>query len=443
MQTIQEFNNENQICQSDYMKVLMFGWEFPPQITGGLGTACYGITKGLAKQNVNVLFVVPKTFGNEDGRFTTLQDAGEIPSKYMNLTSNEYWNRVQYTEIPANMLPYSDFGTEISASADSEKLIDDEYSGKSDFLPFTGKYDTDLWNEIDRYSKVTSILARAEDYDIIHAHEWLTFPAAISAKKISSKPLIVHIHATEFDRNNGHIRKEIFDIEKRGMDISDKIITVSNYTRNIVIKEYGICPGKVVTVHNGVEQNNITAFSKSEKHPDEKIVTFLGRITYQKGPEYFIDAAYKVLQKQNNIKFVMAGSGDLMEKVVRQAERLGISSSVAFPGFLRREGIRKLFSQTDLYVMPSVSEPFGISSLEALQSEVPVIISKQSGVSEVLRNAIKVDYWDINALSDAIYGVLNYKSLSDILSSNGSKEVNGLLWENTGKKIFDIYKTLV
>jgi glycogen synthase len=425
------------------MKVLMFGWEFPPQITGGLGTACYGITKGLAKQNVNVLFVVPKTFGNEDKRYTTLQDAGEIPSKYMNITSEDYWENVLYKEMPANLFPYTAPGKEISNPVQSERLITGEYVEKPDFLPFSGKYGTDLWNEIDRYSTVTSIIAGKEDYDIIHAHEWLTFPAAISAKRISSKPLVVHIHATEFDRNNGHIRKEIYDIEKRGMDISDKIITVSNYTRNIVIKEYGIQPGKVITVHNGVEQNNGTEFLKTKKHPDEKTVTFLGRITYQKGPEYFIDAAYKVLQKQNEIKFVMAGSGDLMEKVVRQVERLGISSSVTFPGFLKSDEIRKLFSQTDLYVMPSVSEHFGISPLEALQSKVPVIISKQSGVSEVIRNAIKVDYWDINALSDAIYGVLNYKSLSDLLSLNGSDEVNGLLWENTGKQIFDIYKSLV
>ncbi len=422
----------------------MFGWEFPPQITGGLGTACYGITKSLAKQNVNILFVVPKAFGNEDRRYTTLQDAGEIPFKYMESNSEKFWRKVLYKEISANLVPY------VTPEEYKNKLkknvlmsLQGEHFKKSDFTPFSGNYGPDLWNEMERYSMVTSILARKETYDIIHAHEWLTFPAAISAKRISGKPLIVHVHATEFDRNGGSTNRDIYDIEKRGMELSDKIITVSNYTRNIIINKYGIHPDKVVTIHNAVDKNTGPTILKTKRLSNEKIVTFLGRITFQKGPEYFIEAAYKVLQKQNNVRFVMAGSGDLKDKIVRQVNSLGISLKVTFPGFLKNDEVKKLFSQTDLYVMPSVSEPFGISPLEALRSGVPVIISKQSGVSEVIKHAIKVDYWDINALSDAIYGVLNYNSLSNLLSSKGSKEVNKLRWEKTGKQILDVYKSLV
>jgi glycosyltransferase involved in cell wall biosynthesis len=286
-------------------------------------------------------------------------------------------------------------------------------------------------------------MAKKENYDIIHAHEWLTFPAAIAAKKISSKPLVVHIHATEFDRNGGNINRNIYDIEKNGLEVSDKIITVSNYTRDMVIKRYSIHPAKVVTVHNGVDKSAYRKNSEQQVHSDEKVVTFLGRITFQKGPEYFLEAAYMVLQKQENVRFVMAGSGDLKDKIARRAEVLGISSNVSFPGFLKSDEIRKLFSQTDLYVMPSVSEPFGISTLEALQTGIPVIISKQSGVCEVIKNAIKVDYWDVNALADAIYAVLNYKSLAKILSSKGSKEVDKLHWEKTGRQILDVYNSLV
>ena len=424
------------------MKVLMFGWEFPPQITGGLGTACYGITKSLAKQNVNVLFVVPKVFGNEDRRFTTLQDAGEIPSKYLESNSKEFWRNVQYKEISAKLVPYI-------TPENYEKLLGknvimpEESFENSAFIPFSGRYGMDLWSEIDRYSLATSLLARKENYDIIHAHEWLTFPAGISAKKISGKPLIVHIHATEFDRNSGNINRDIYDIEKKGMELSDKIITVSNYTKDIVINRYGIEPDKIATIHNGIDENTNTPKLTSERLSGEKIVTFLGRITFQKGPEFFIEAAYKVLQKQSNVRFVMAGSGDLKDKIIKQVSNFGISAKVTFPGFLKNDEVRNLFSRTDVFVMPSVSEPFGIAPLEALRSKVPVIISKQSGVSEVIKHAIKVDYWDINALSDAIWGVLNYKTLSMLLASKGSKDVDKLRWEKAGRQILDVYKSLV
>ena len=422
----------------------MFGWEFPPHITGGLGTACYGITKSLAKQNVNILFVVPRAYGNEDRRYATLQDAAGIPSRYTGSSARNYWKAVLYKEVKANLFPYSSPGIkEEMTEHNTLKSRTEENNENSGFIPFSGKYGTDLWNEIERYTAVTSILAAKENFDIIHAHEWLTFPAAIAAKKISAKPLVVHIHATEFDRNGRNVNGNIYDIEKKGLEVSDKIITVSNYTRDMIIKRYGIPPAKVVTVHNGVDRNAYCKNSEQQVHSNEKVVTFLGRITFQKGPEYFLEAAYMVLQKQGNVRFVMAGSGDLKDKIARRAEVLGISSKVTFPGFLKSDEIRKLFSRTDLYVMPSVSEPFGISTLEALQSGIPVIISKQSGVSEVIRNAIKVDYWDIHALADAVYGVLNYKSLAKILSSKGCKEVEKLHWQKTGSQILNVYKSLV
>jgi glycosyltransferase involved in cell wall biosynthesis len=425
------------------MKVLMFGWEFPPHITGGLGTACYGITKSLAKQNVDIIFVVPKTFGNEDRRYATLQDAGEIPSRYMGSNAEDYWKKVRYTEIISKLNPYSDPDEDEKLIESSLNVKAGEKKGQPDFIPFSGKYGADLWNEVDRYSRVTSILAQKEKYDVIHSHEWLTFPAAISAKKLSDKPLIVHIHATEFDRNSGNINRNIYNIEKEGMEYSDKVITVSNYTRDIVINKYSINPDKVVTIHNAIDKPAAPNSLRPVRNSKEKIVTFLGRITFQKGPEYFVEAAYRVLQKLKNVRFVMAGSGDLKNKIEKKVNDIGIADKFTFPGFLRKGEINSLFSRTHLFVMPSVSEPFGIVPLEAMLSEVPVIISKQSGVSEIIKNAIKVDYWDVNAISDAIYGVLNYNCLSDLLSSKGRYEVNGLSWEKTGQQIHDVYKSVV
>jgi glycogen(starch) synthase len=426
------------------MRVLMFGWEFPPQISGGLGTACFGITKGLAQQDVNILFVVPKAFGNEDNRFATLMDAGEIPAKYYDGNTKKFWSKILYKEIISKLVPYTtpeDYKKKLQR--DALMLLKGDTIENPGFSPFTGKYGIDLWDEIERYSTVTSLLAGKERYDIIHAHDWLTFPAAISAKKISGKPLITHIHATEFDRSDMNINKDIYEIERKGMEVSDKIITVSNYTRNIVINRYGIHPDKVIPIHNAIEKPTNEERSKAKWQSDEKTVTFLGRITFQKGPEYFLEAAFKVLQKQDNVKFVMAGSGDLRDKIISMAETLGMSAKITFPGFLNPDEIRKLFIRSDVFVMPSVSEPFGISPLEALRSKVPIIISKQSGVSEVINNAIKVDYWDVNAFSDAIYAVLNYKTLSRSLSAKGSKELKKLSWEKTGKQILEVYKTLV
>jgi glycogen synthase len=423
----------------------MFGWEFPPQITGGLGTACYGITKSLAKQNVDVLYVFPKAYGNEDCSFAKLQDAGQIPSKYLETEARDFWENVIQKEIYSKLVPYTsiqEYTKKLKKNV-SISISGGGTSGNPDFSPFSGNYGANLWNEIDRYSIVASILVKKECFDIIHAHDWLTFPAAIEAKKISKKPLIVHIHATEFDRSGWNINRDIYNIEKKGMEYSDKIISVSNYTRNILIKNYGIQPGKIVAVHNAVENDGIPVVRKLKCLSDERIVTFLGRITYQKGPEFFIDAAFKVLQRHNNVKFVMAGSGDLKDKIIRQVENLGISSKILLPGFLKNNEIKELFAISDVFVMPSVSEPFGISPLEALRSGVPVIISKQSGVSEVIKHAIKVDHWDTDALSDAIYGVLHYKTLSNLLAGKGSSEVNKLEWGKTGRQILDLYNALV
>ena len=279
-------------------------------------------------------------------------------------------------------------------------------------------------------------------FDVIHAHDWLTYFAGIAAKRVSGKPLVVHMHATEYDRSGENINTQTYAIERAGMHAADRVIAVSNLTRNIVIEKYGVPADKVVTVHNAVR------FAEKESEAPErgvsdKIVTFLGRITFQKGPDYFVEAAAKVLKRVPNVRFVMAGSGDMMNHIIRRVARLGIADRFHFTGFLRGADVHRMFQLSDVYVMPSVSEPFGISPLEAMKSNVPVIISKQSGVAEVLDYAVKVDYWDVDAMADAIYGLITYPALSQMFAKKGLEEVTSLKWNNAAAKIKSVYEDVI
>jgi len=342
----------------------MFGWEFPPHISGGLGTASY----------------VPKAYGDEDQTSVKLLGAGDIQITKRKLHLKNFSKAMDYLEVKSNIVPYID-------PEDFWRLSKKEVSGRYNFIQvnsegkisFSGKYGPDLLTEIANYSVVASVIAEENEFDLIHAHDWLAYPAGIAAKEVSGKPLVIHVHATDFDR-----------------------ITVSNLTRDTVINKYHINPAKVFTVYNAVEPLNENEKAKYKKGTDEKIVTFLGRITFQKGPEYFILAASKILQKMDNVRFVMAGSGDMMNNMIIMTARLGITNKFNFTGFLRGDDVYEMLRLSDVYIMPSISEPFGISPLEALQSNVPVIISNQSGVAEILTHAIKTDFWDIDAMADSI-----------------------------------------
>ena len=430
------------------MRVLMFGWEFPPHIAGGLGTACYGMTRGLARNGVEVIFVMPRAYGDEDQRFARVVNASDVETigTRDHEFSEELLEKVSFIHIDSNMLPY--------ISPEEYAAYHDEFvrSGRThewtdvwrQRYTFSGKYGANLMEEVARYAMVAAQVAKDLEgqFDVIHAHDWLTYFAGIAAKRVSGKPLVVHMHATEFDRSGENINRRVYAIEKAGMQAADRVIAVSELTRRIVIGKYGIPADKVVTVHNAVR------FGESEEAVPEravkdKVVTFLGRITYQKGPDYFVEAAAKVLQRVPDVRFVMAGSGDLMNHVVRRVAQLGIADRFHFTGFLKGGEVQRMFRLSDVYVMPSVSEPFGISPLEAMRSGVPVIISRQSGVAEVLDYAIKVNYWDVDALADAIYGLLTYPALGRMFASKGLEEVTGLKWTNAAAKIKTVYETVV
>lgn len=426
----------------------MFGWEFPPHIAGGLGTACYGMTRGLARNGVEVVFVMSRAYGDEDQRFVRVVNASDVETigTRDHEFSEELLEKVSFIHIDSNMLPY--------ISPEEYAAYHDEFvrSGRThewtdvwkQRYTFSGKYGANLMEEVARYAMVAAQVAKDLEgqFDVIHAHDWLTYFAGIAAKRVSGKPLVVHMHATEFDRSGENINRRVYAIEKAGMQAADRVIAVSELTRRIVIGKYGIPAEKVVTVHNAVRFGE-SEDAVPERAVKDKVVTFLGRITYQKGPDYFVEAAAKVLQRVPDVRFVMAGSGDLMNHVVRRVAQLGIADRFHFTGFLKGGEVQRMFRLSDVYVMPSVSEPFGISPLEAMRSGVPVIISRQSGVAEVLDYAIKVNYWDVDALADAIYGLLTYPALGRMFASKGLEEVTGLKWTNAAAKIKTVYETVV
>ena len=416
------------------MKVLMFGWEFPPHILGGLGTASYGLVKAMAHQpDMEITFIIPKLYGDEDQSFLKIIGACYVPVVW----KENDWNYVN-DRIGWIMNPDEYFWLRNGIKYDFRRI----YTNDLGCIEFSGRYPDNLLEEISNYEAVASVLAHQLSFDVIHSHDWLTYPAGIFAKQISGKPLVVHVHATEFDRSRGNVNPIVYDIEKRGMDAANHIITVSNLTRNIVIEKYFQDPKKVTTVHNAVEPlPDVDSYVKTPR--SDKIVTFLGRITMQKGPEYFVEAANRVLKKNKKVRFVMAGNGDMMQDMINLAAKRGITDRFHFTGFLKGRQVYQMLADSDVYIMPSVSEPFGISPLEAMQVGTPTIISKQSGCSEILTHSIKIDYWDIDGMADAVNAIIRNPAMYKSLHELGREEVNNIRWEDAGKKVIKIYNSLL
>lgn len=417
----------------------MLGWEFPPFISGGLGTACYGLTKALDQLGIDVIFCLPKMVESSYATHVKLLTPTSQPSA-ATLKFSELKN-VTFRTIKSPLQPYSTPDIYKRRIEETLRQKRGMHGGNVGSASIGGMhYGGDMYDEVHRYAALAAELAAGEQFDVVHAHDWMTYPAGIAVAAISGKPLIVHVHSTEFDRSGENVNQMIYDIERRGMERADKVIAVSYFTRSIIISRYGISGEKVEVVYNGIERNGNGALAETGIDKDEKIVLFLGRITMQKGPEYFLQAAKKVLEVMDNVKFVMAGSGDLMHRAIEMAAELGIGQKVLFTGFLCGEDVQKIYEMADLYVMTSVSEPFGIAPLEALNNDVPVIISKQSGVSEVLMHALKVDFWDVNEIANKIIAVLKYPPLGIMLRNYGNFEVRKLRWKDSAQKCVKIYE---
>ena len=471
------------------MHVLMLGWEFPPYITGGLGTACYGLTKALDRLEVRITFVLPQSpdspgpqsspgssephSSRESSHVRLLSpDMARVDTRIATSFQDESFPGVQFIGLPAEFSsPYPGHGPVIQAGSKQESTLEipsdiplaasssqreclapsspaPHPAGHDSSMPSstgdaTGEdYGGDIVDQAERYAHhVLRLVAGSTplDFDVIHAHDWMTFPAGLSLARITGKPLVVHVHSTEFDRSGVNVNQRIYDIERRGMHGAFRVITVSQLTANTVIHRYGVPEHHLQVVYNGVEfpdeHNSMRGIRR-----EEKIVLYFGRITHQKGPEYFIRAAKRVLEHLDNVKFVVAGSGDMARHMIEMAANLGIGNRVLFTGFLRGDDIKRVFSLADLYVMPSVSEPFGIAPLEAMSHDVPVLISKSSGVSEVISHALKVDFWDIEDMADKIIAVLRHPTLSQTLQQHGSFEVRRLTWDGAAKKCEQIYR---
>ena len=422
----------------------MLGWEFPPFISGGLGTACYGLTRAMDQLGMEVMFVLPKMVESEYATHVKLLSPDSQTSASF-VKFNELKN-VKFHAISSSLQPYSTPDTYQQRIEETlrhkQEILGGSISSASQLF-ISKDYSSDMYTEVHRYAAMAAELAENQQFDIVHAHDWMTYPAGIAVSAISRRPLVVHVHSTEFDRSGEHVNQMIYDIEREGMHRADKVITVSHFTRNIIIGRYGVSGDKIEVVYNGVERSGKWSSDETVIDKDEKIVLFLGRITMQKGPEYFLHAAKKVIELMDNVKFVMAGSGDLMHRAIEMAAELGIGHKVLFTGFLRGEDVQKIYKMADLYVMPSVSEPFGIAPLEALDNDVPVIISKQSGVSEVLVHALKVDFWDVNEIANKIVAVLKYPPLQMTLRSHGNFEVRRLRWKDAAAKCGKIYEEML
>ncbi len=508
-------------------RVLMLGWEFPPFITGGLGTACYGLTKALDRQNVDVTFVLPKTVPADSASHVRLVSPGAIleransripapvgttppaakvavpvkpapaqpaapqaPKPDMTVEERESWSRIvsefsttRFIEIPGEYQSVYASSESTAPSRVAETVRRMRESGWSierirtlakagafpelvgdpidraieSALPETAgrakeavgargadaaDYSGDLLGMAERYARFAVDATRGMQFDVIHAHDWLTYPAGLAIAKLTGKPLIVHVHSTEFDRSGEHPNQQVYNIERRGMHGATRAIAVSMLTKNVCVNRYGVNASKIDVVYNGVDLDPAGA-GVQPIHSKDKIVLYFGRITMQKGPEYFIQAAKRVLEYMDDVKFVVAGSGDQAARMIEMAAQMGIGHKVLFTGFLRGRDISRVFAMADLYVMPSVSEPFGIAPLEAMSHNVPALISKSSGVSEVLMHALKVDFWDIEDMADKIIAVLRYPPLSRQLVEHGAFEIRGINWDGAAIRTARVYERAI
>jgi len=492
------------------MRILMLGWEFPPFISGGLGTACHGLTTALDKMGHEIIFVLPKAVDQSMSSHVELLspevvkdepdtaapvsngprrlrrsvvtfDAGEGPDG-VDFRLKGFTN-VEFMGIPTEsgrVSPYpgGEFGDPGIPTTDGRRVISlteleqirkagQKLTGTYEIVededmaeilialgapPAQGAsqenkasesgadYAGDVLTSAREYARLVLKLCRDKQFDVIHAHDWMTYPAGMALGRVTGKPLVAHIHSTEFDRSGEHVNQTLYDIERRGMHAAVRVIAVSMLTKNIVAKRYGVDPDKIRVVYNGVAQEDkLVPQPQSEISPKDKIVLFLGRITMQKGPEYFVRAAKRVLEKVENVKFVVAGNGDMARRMIEQAAELGIGHKVLFTGFLRGRDVAKVFQMADCFVMPSVSEPFGIAPLEAMSHDTPVIISKQSGVSEVVTHALKVDFWDTEEMANKIVAVLKYPPLSQTLKQHGRMELRQLTWDGAAEKCLGVY----
>ena len=424
------------------MKVLMFGWEFPPYMSGGLGTACLGITRALTEDQVEILFVMPGSQVPDDEKFIrfTGPHSPRMEEELSPQKAHDTFLKKFLVDSPLS--PYMNEQTYGIRNRWRTNILAGK--GKTKVTPFK-VYESNLFSEIERYGHFAKWIALEEDFDVIHSHDWMTSRAAYQAREISGKRWLFHVHSLEYDRSGEAVNPEIWRVEQTGLQQADHIIAVSDYTKQRIVKYYGISPHKITVVHNGVAQDPLprqAAIPRPAKTPGKNVL-FLGRITFQKGPDYFIEAAAEVLKHIPDASFFMAGSGDMMPAMIERVAELGIGQNVHFTGFLQGEELEEIFRMSDVYVLPSVSEPFGISPLEAIRYGIPVILSRQSGVSEIIRHCFLVDFWNIHDMADKIIALLRRKPLVEEMHAKAKEELFKITWRSAAEKIRSVYQRAI
>ena len=399
------------------MRALTFSWDYPPVRNGGLGVACYGLTRELINHGVEVILVLPKSQPTSG------------PPRFI-FADTEH--NVRVYEVPSAIAPYQ--------GSQSVRTVYDA-SGRVVVSQHT------MLEAIHRYANRAAAIAAQEEFDVIHAHDWTSYLAGVAAKRVSGKPLVLHVHATAFDQAaSDNIDPAQYEIEQAGFAAADRIITVSHFTKNILTTKYGVDPARQYVVHNGCDTHEPPRYEptlQELKAQGKHIVLYHGRITIQKGVDYFVHAARRVVDEDPSVVFVISGWGDMTNQIIEQVGRLGLSQHILFAGALWEEERDRMYQSVDLVVMPSVSEPFGLIPLEAMQHGTPSLISKQSGVGEVMKHVLKVDFWDVDEMANKILSTLRYRVMQQQLVSEGKQELQKFSWRDAATKVYQLYRSLV
>jgi glycogen(starch) synthase len=419
----------------------MLGWEFPPYSVGGLGVACHGLAKGLIKNGNTVKVVLPKAPPSTNKNLKLIGTHNiDIPDSFA--YSAKFLKQINVDSYLAPYMDAKEYTTVLQKESQTKTFIKGE-KGEPE-ISTDALYGKNIYSEVYRYANKIGTIAKTESFEVIHAHDWMTFPGGIIAKKISGKPLVIHIHNTAFDRSGGNPNPKEYDIEYEGFHAADKVIAISNFVKNTLVSKYALPPSKIAVVHNGIDSETYTYKpTVSKMSQKDKIVLFAGRVTIQKGPDYFVKAAKKICEKRDDVKFVLAGPGDMLDRMINMSAELGISDKFIFTGKYTKEEGERLMSMADVFVMPSISEPFGLVPFEAMIQKTPTVISKQSGVSEVLANTLKVDFWDINQLASKIMAVLDYPALHQQISEYGEQEVKIHSWDKAASKCVGVFNSVI
>ena len=433
----------------------MIGWEYPPHIAGGLGTACEGLTRALSRNGANISFILPFLHGDEEADHMLLlgphSSSHAGPSHATTLASSLNDEGVIRTAVDTFLMPYwteESYRSYVESSPKSIESVttDDAEATANSPMPVSRDdiYGSDIFEQVARFTQRVISESRNYEFDVIHAHDWMTYPAAKAIRELTGKPLVAHVHSLEYDRSGHGANSRIREIENQGIEAADMVIAVSHYTKGIIEREYETTAEKIQVVHNGIYgRETISHYRANSQDADRHIVLFLGRVTFQKGPDYFVKAAQKVIPHVPDILFVLAGSGDMLEPVKRMVTDAGLEAHFHFPGFVRGKDVEEYYTIADLYVMPSVSEPFGITALEAVELGTPTLISRQSGASEVLGNALKFDFWDVDRLADLIINCLLHPEMREQMVTMAQREVGSIRWDAAASKTMDVYNSLM